>query len=90
MRKGGTDAAEQARDRPRHPELLAARRKRERLDAFLYEFRMSRDRSNPQILRNSRQLPQELLDVRLVTRSAAAERVRVDDDERRHAPPTSR
>ena len=52
----------------------------ERLDPFGHELGMTRHRAEGQVLRDERQLAQEVQHVGLLARALAAEHVRVDDD----------
>jgi len=80
---GGPDSTEQARQAPRHPQLLHAPRQQDRLHAVGHQVRPARYGCDPEILGSRRKRPQELLDVRLVAGALTAEDVRVDQDERR-------
>jgi hypothetical protein len=77
-----SDAPEQARQPPCHPELLHPPREKDRLDAVGDEVRPACDGCQAQILGGRGKRSEELLHVRLVPGSPPPEDVRVDDDER--------
>ena len=86
MRQRRPHAAEQRRDRARHPQLLALRGELQRLDAGRHELGAPRDRSETKVVGDGGQRRKELFDVRLVTGPVPAEHVGIDHDERlRHA-----
>ena len=80
------EAAQQARQQQRHPQLLRPRGQLDGLDPLRNELGMTGDGCDPQAgLRRERcECAQEVEDVRLVAGAAAAEHVGVDDDERLH------
>ena len=80
----GAQPPQRARETERHAGGLAPRRKLEGLDPFRDELRAARDRDDPLLVRDRRQLAEERRDVRLVAGAAAAEDVRVDGDQRLH------
>src|SRR5438128_2437407 len=82
VRERRPDAPEQTRDRPHHPQLLASRGEAKRLDTGRHKLGPARDRREAKVVRDPREGAQQLLDVRLVTRSLPTEDVRVDHDER--------
>ena len=81
VRKRGTQPVERTRHGPGHPQLLRACREPDRLDAIGHEVGTPRQRRKPEIGSRSRELPQKVLDVRLVPGALAAEDVRVEHDE---------
>ena len=82
-------APEQSGQRPEHPGLLQRCPQLERLDALRNERRVARHRCDPEVGAELAELAEQVADVRLVAGAAAAEHVRVDDDER-HAHPRAR
>ena len=74
----------QAREPPRHAQLLAPQAELDRLDARRNEIRPTRDGADPEPGWGGEreQLAEQVQDVRLVARPAATEHVRIDDDER--------
>jgi hypothetical protein len=73
-----SDAAQQPRQPPGHPELLRAGRERERLDSLWYALRVAGDRGEAQVGRRGGQGAEEVLDVGLVPGPLPPEHVRVD------------
>jgi hypothetical protein len=82
VRDVGLKPPQQTRKRNRHAELLRANRKLHGLDPVGDELRVSRHGGDTEILRNRRELAQQLRDVGLVAGSAASEHIRVDEHER--------
>ena len=80
----GAESPQQPRKRHGHPDALAPSGEQDRLDSVGNEVGPARDRGQPLLVCDRRQLPQERGDVGLVARTAASEDVRVDDDERFH------
>ena len=90
VRERGPEAAEQARHRPGHPQLLRAGAELDRLDTPGDELGVARDRGEAELVAGERGQPAEqVLDVGLVAGALPAEDVGVDDDERRHAAASS-
>jgi hypothetical protein len=75
------EPAEQARQRPRHAQLLRARGKRDRRHARGDEPGVARDRAELELGHRRRQLAQQVRDVRLVPGARAPEHVGVEDDQ---------
>ena len=90
VRERRAQPVERTRHGPRHPQLLRARRERNRLDAVGHEVGTPRQRREPEIASGSRELAQQVLDVRLVPGALAAEDVRVEHDEDVTRPPRDR
>ena len=82
VRECRLDAAQQPRERERHPELLAPRREDERLDPVRDELGATRHGRDPQLAALPPERAEQALDVGLVAGPVPAERVRVDHDER--------
>jgi hypothetical protein len=80
VREPRTKPRERARHRPRHAQLLRARRQHDRLDPLGDERCVARQRRDPKVAGERRHRAEQVLDVRLVARAAAAEEVGVEDD----------
>ena len=80
----GTEPAKQPRQRPGHPQLLTRGRELDRLDPRRDELGVSRHGGDAQPggLRRLGERSQHVEDVGLVAGTAAAENIRIDDDER--------
>ena len=81
VREAGAQRAQEARQRPGHSRLLQAGRQLDRVDARRHSRGVARDGGETEVGRDTRQLAQEVLDVRLLAGPVPAEYVRVDHDE---------
>ena len=79
---GGAQPPQQTGKRPGHAQFLRARGQLDRLDALRNELGVASDRGDPQVGGDVWQQAQQVQDVRLLTRPAAAEDVGIDGDER--------